>query len=377
MYILSILSGRQSRVRRCLYEFLDTVAASRGVPRPDPVGALQIWLSAHVKSRHQLFKISATTNFFASEISEQTLLAHGLPAVGMTPNLFVATQKVFQPHKWFKKQNEKPQRRTEHWESPVPGVYEYIPGRGWYLVATYKEHGADEITEIVPKDGGPVGAIVVNEKKETVPVTSPVPVRYSKVLKKYLLNPDYEIRKKYGVIENSRGRMVQVGFFRLDDGVAWVNCWDEEGEFIPGPYKLWCIDARTDRFRHMLRADDPEYQQSRSNSRAPSRANSSERETGSRRNSQESRSTQYRPGPGSTYDGSSVPSTRANSIKNLTPSGPTSKSGSQPSSRRNSFSRSQRSPRLPLDDVNANLREIAMQQAAKERSNRSIETRKL
>lgn len=290
----------------------------------------------------------------------------------MTPNLFVATQKVFQPHKWFKKQNEKPQRRTEHWESPVPGAYEYIPGRGWYLVATYKEQTDD----IASKDGGPVGGSADEKQRETVPVPSPVPVRYSKVLKKYLLNPDYEARKKYGVIENSRGRMVQVGFFQLDEKVSWVNCWDEEGEFIPGPYKLWCIDARTERFRHMLRADDPEYQRSHPNSRAPSRANSFEREAGSRRNSQESRSTQYRPGPGSTYDGPSVPSTRANSTKGLGSSNPTSKSGSQPSSRRNSLSRGQRSPRIPLDDVNANLRELAMQQAAKKQSSRSIESKK-
>jgi hypothetical protein len=291
----------------------------------------------------------------------------------MTPNLFVATQKVFQPRKWFKKQNDKPKRRTEHWESPVPGVYEYIPGRGWYLVATYKEPDA---TEIESKEGGPVGGAVSAKSKETVPVPSPVAVRYSKVLKKYLLNPEYEVRKRYGAIENSKGRMVQVGFFKLDDSVSWVNCWDEEGEFIPGPYKLWCIDKGNDRFRHMLRADDPDYQRSHSNSRAGSRANSFDRETNSRRNSQDSRSTQYRPGPGSTYDGPSVPSSRPGSIRNLTSSDPTSKSGSRVNSRRNSLTRGQRSPRILLDDANPMLRELAMSQAAKERSTRSIETTK-
>ncbi|KAF2438331.1 hypothetical protein P171DRAFT_158749 [Karstenula rhodostoma CBS 690.94] len=295
----------------------------------------------------------------------------------MTPNLFVATQKVFQPRKWFKKQIEKPQRRTEHWESPVPGVYEYIPGRGWYLVARDKEHGESDATEIASKEGGPVGGAVSRTPKETVPVSSPVPVRYSKVLKKYLLNPDYEVRKKHGTMENAKGRMVQGGFFQLDDGVAWVNCWDEEGEFIPGPYKLWCIDKGNDRFRHMLKADDPEYQRSHPNSRAGSRKNSLEREAGSRRNSQDSRSTQYRPGPGSTHDGPSVPSSRANSVRNFTPSDPTSKSGSRTNSRRNSPTRGSRSPRILLDDANPALRELAMSQAAKERSNRSIETTKV
>lgn len=294
----------------------------------------------------------------------------------MTPNLFIATQKVFQPHKWFKKQNERPKRRTEHWEEPVPGVYEYIPGRGWYLVATYKEHSDTESTLVDSKEGGPVGGNIEEKAKDTVQVPSPVPVRYSKVLKKYLLNPDYEKRKKYGVIENSRGRMVQVGFFQLDDGVAWVNCWDDEGEFIPGPYKLWCIDVHTDKFRHMMRGDDPDYQRSQSNSRVNSRANSFERDAGSRRNSQESRSTQYRTGPGSTLDGPSVPSTRANSIKGLTPSNPTSKSASQANSRRSSPTRGQRSPRILLDDANPKLRELAMQQAAKSRSSRSVEASK-
>lgn len=294
----------------------------------------------------------------------------------MTPNLFVATQKVFQPRKWFKKQNDKPQRRTERWESPLPGVYEYIPGRGWYLVATYEEHAESDAAGIASKDGGPVGGAVPAKHKETVPVSPPVPVRYSKVLKKYLLNPDYEVRKKYGTIENAKGRMVQVGFFKLDDGVAWVNCWDEEGEFIPGPYKLWCIDKHNDRFRHMLKADDPEYQRSHPSSRTASRANSVERDAGSRRNSQDSRSTRYRPGPGSTYDGPSVPSSRANSVRNFSTSDPASKSGSRVNSRRNSLTRGQRSPRILLDDANPALRELAMSQAAKDRSNRSIETTK-
>jgi len=281
----------------------------------------------------------------------------------MTPNLFVATQKVFQPHRWFKNRssNERPQRRTEHWESPIPGVYEYIPGRGWYLVATYKNGGTEKSAVETITEGGSVGS-VPDHLKETIKMTPPVPVRYSKVLKKYLLGPDYEMRKKYGTIEDYRGKSVQVGFFKLDDEVAWVNCWDEEGEFIPGPYKLWCIDARTNKFRHMLRGDDPEYQRSQSNSRAVSRANSPERPNpnGSRRSSQESRSTQYRP-TGSIRDGSSKASTRANSYVG-------SASTSQANSRRNSFTRGQRSPRIVLDEVGPALRKAALEQAVTDRA---------
>lgn len=279
----------------------------------------------------------------------------------MTPNLFVATQTLFSPHKWFKNQkSERPSRKTEHWESPIPGIYEYIPGRGWYLIATDKEPSAgvgsdapaaeDQATP-TPKDPNPNGL-----ERETIRMTQPVQVTYSKVLKRYLLAPDYEMRKKYGKIPDSQGKFYTAGFFRLDDGIAWVECWDDHGQFIPGPYKLWCLDQNTGKFRHMLKGDDPSYVRSRTNSF----------ETGlSRRRSQDSRSTQYRSGPGSTRDGPSVPSTRANSIKQLTPSAPTSHPGSQANSRRNS---PKRSPTIQLEEAKERLRAMAAEQAAAARS---------
>ncbi|KAF2252213.1 hypothetical protein BU26DRAFT_516886 [Trematosphaeria pertusa] len=287
----------------------------------------------------------------------------------MTPNLFLATQKVFSPHKWFKNSRvERPTRRTEHWDHPVPGVYEYIPGRGWYLVATLKDAPTD-LSE-VPPEGAPISPFQIKNSKEMIKMTPPVPVKYSKVLKRYLLAPDYEMRKKHGKIQDDRGKQVEVGFFQLDDGVAWVQAWDEEGEFIPGPYKLWCIDARTHQFRHMLKGDDPEYVRSHPNSRANSRTNSFEREPDERRRSrsQESRSTQYRTGPGSTRDGPSVPSSRATSIKGLTPSNPSSKPTSQANSRRTSPTRGQRSPGLRMEEAKAALREVAQERAAAEKA---------
>ncbi|PSN66014.1 hypothetical protein BS50DRAFT_404187 [Corynespora cassiicola Philippines] len=299
----------------------------------------------------------------------------------MTPNLFVATQTLFQPQKWFKSsRSERPKRKTEHWDSPVPGIYEHIPGRGWYLIATDKDTPAGHDGSKT-QDGGPVEAVDTEKPKvkEIVKMSPPVPVRYSKVLKRYLLAPDYEIRKKYGKIDDGRGKQIDVGFFRLDDGIAWVQCWDEEGEFIPGPYKLWCIDPGTKAFRHMLKGDDPNY--------VRSRANSFERggETTERRRSQDSRSTQYRSGPESLRDGASLPSTRANSraasransIRGLTPSNPTSnptsKPGSQANSRRNSPKRSQG---LPFEEARAALRK-AQQQAeaqARDRADSSAES---
>lgn len=280
----------------------------------------------------------------------------------MTPNLFVATQTLFSPHRWFKRQqSERPTRKTEHWDLPVPGYYEYIPGRGWYLVATDKDASSDVD---LATGGGPVGTLPMRptRPKDIIRIAQPVAVKYSKVLKRYLLDPDYRMRKRYGHIKDARGKSVQVGFFRLDDGIAWVQCWDEEGEFVPGPYKLWCVDTATNKFRHMLRKDDPDFVPSRANSRA----NSFERDSNTRRRSQDSRSTQYRAsGPATPRDGHTAPSSRANSVRGLTPSVPTSQPGSQANSRANSRRVSpQRSPSLPLEEAKAALRAMAQAQAA-------------
>jgi hypothetical protein len=280
----------------------------------------------------------------------------------MTPNLLVATQTLFSPHKWFKRQqSERPTRKTEHWDSPVPGHYEYIPGRGWYLVATDKDASSNVD---LATDGGPVGTLPMKstKSKDMIRMAQPVAVKYSKVLKRYLLDPDYRIRKRHGEIKDSRGRSVQVGFFRLDDGIAWVQCWDANGEFIPGPYKLWCVDAATEKFRHMLRKDDPDYAPSRANSRQ----NSFDRDPSTGRRSQDSRSTQYRAsGPATPRDGPTAPSSRANSIRGLTPSVPSSQPGSQANSRANSRRVSpQRSHSLPLEEAKAALRAMAKAQAA-------------
>ncbi|KAJ4323671.1 hypothetical protein N0V94_001730 [Neodidymelliopsis sp. IMI 364377] len=247
----------------------------------------------------------------------------------MSPNLFLATQKLFSPHKWFRdtKSQERSLRKTEHWaDGPIPGLYEYIPGRGWYLIATLKD-APNDIPETTA-EGGPVQAPQA-APKEYNKLDRPIQAHWSRVLKRYMLEHDYKARKKYGTIQNDRGKNVEVGFFRLDDGVAWVQCWDQEGTFIPGPYKLWCISERTGQFRHMKKGDDPKFVSSRSNSRNPS----FERDADSR--SQESRNTEFRVGAGSTKDGTSVPSTRPSSIR-MTPSHSTSNTHSQPASRRSS-----------------------------------------
>ena len=197
------------------------------------------------------------------------------------------------------------------------------------MVATLKEAPHD-ISEKA-SEGGPVQT-PQESPKEYERLALPISAHWSRVLKRYMLEDDYTARKKYGTIQNERGRNIEVGFFRLDDGVAWVQCWDQEGTFIPGPYKLWCISQRTGLFRPMLKGDDPKFAGSRINSRNPS----FERDPDSQ--SQDSHGMEFYVSAsraGSNRDGPSVPSTRPSSIR-MTPSHSTSTTHSQPASRRSS-----------------------------------------
>lgn len=186
---------------------------------------------------------------------------------------------------------------------------------------------------------------MTSHAKEYVKLDRPIPTHWSRVLKRYLLEPEYKVRKTNGTITNERGKNIDVGFFRLDDGVAWVQCWDEHGEFIPGPYKLWCIDGTTHTFRHMRKGDDPAFIKSRIN------AQDCDLDT----QSQDSRSTQFRSGPGGTP---SMPSSRANSIR-MSMSNTTSASVSRSHSRRNSPGRGNG---VPFEETRRELTRVAREQ---------------
>jgi hypothetical protein len=111
----------------------------------------------------------------------------------------------------------------------------------------------------------------------------------------------------------------------------------------------------------MLKGDDPKY--------VPSRQNSFDRdhvEQGGRGRSQDSRSTQFRSGPGSARDSASVPSSRANST--YTPSAPTSHSNSRANSRRSSPKRTPLSSPIPLELAKDRLKAMAAAQAAADKS---------
>lgn len=264
----------------------------------------------------------------------------------MTPNLLVATQKAFSPHKWFKpSKNEKPTKKEDRYEdrdSPIPGRYERVPGRGLYLIA--RLHDATDSTDAAKAAGGP-------HRKEYVKLDRPILVTYSKFLKRYLIDSEFRARKKRATIKNEHGNLVEVGFFKLDDGVTWVQCYDAEDQFVPcdsAGYKPWCIDARTQEFRHMVRRDDPNY--------VRSRQTSTERDVDS--HSQDSRSNLFRSGPGSSREGPSVPNSRPGSIRYPT-STTTSAYASQRPSRQNS---PQRNNSVALEEAKVALRRMAREQ---------------
>lgn len=169
----------------------------------------------------------------------------------MAPNLLVATQTIFSPHRWFHK--NRLERTVEQWHEPVPGTYEYNPSKAsWFLIET-------------EQDGK---------------LAEPQKIKYCQVLKRYMLQAEYIDRKCAGTITDKNGKPREAVFFRLDDTLAYVKAWDENGEFIPGPYERWCVDQESGKFRKMLKKDDPEWR-SRNNSVTPSRvhsrANSNER----------------------------------------------------------------------------------------------------
>lgn len=261
----------------------------------------------------------------------------------MAPNLLVATQKAFAPHKWFKSNKADLCRVVEEWTSPVPGQYESIPGRGWFLIATLKDESKPEENEKPTVKG--------SDGKKYILLEKPIPLKYSHALGRYFLEPEFEKRKKTVMIKDDKGKEVRAGFFRVDS-VAWVKCWDEHDTFIPGNangaagYQRWVWDAQINQFRHMLKRDDPNYIRSRRNSPARDADN----------RSQESVSTEFRSSrPGSIKNGFSVGSTRASSIR-YQPSTPTSNAPSQRPSRQSS---PKRSDSIPLEEAKAALRRLA------------------
>ncbi|KAL5355801.1 hypothetical protein BJX96DRAFT_141882 [Aspergillus floccosus] len=146
----------------------------------------------------------------------------------MSPNLFLCLRTVLCPTYWFQRGERihGSLQKEEHWESPVPGIYKYIPGRGWHLIY---------------KDG--------NEYEEKVPV----PLVYCRILHRYMFEYEMEDRCRWhSVVLHEGAKPEQLLFFQLDDEDCWVAGWDRKGRFIPGPYQKWRFDPATNSMRRIL-----------------------------------------------------------------------------------------------------------------------------
>ncbi|KKK15847.1 hypothetical protein P175DRAFT_0528429 [Aspergillus ochraceoroseus IBT 24754] len=146
----------------------------------------------------------------------------------MAPNLFLCMRNAFCPTYWFQR-GERIQgsiHKEERWQSPVPGIYKYIPGRGWHLIY---------------KDG--------SEHDEKVPI----PLVYCRILHRYMFEHEMEERcHLHTVTLQDGGSPEELMFFLLDDGDTYVAGWDSKGKFIPGPYQKWYLDAETNTMRRVI-----------------------------------------------------------------------------------------------------------------------------
>ena len=54
----------------------------------------------------------------------------------MAPNLFLCLRTLCCPTYWFQHGDrvDGDANREQHWETPVPGTYKFLPGRGWHLI---------------------------------------------------------------------------------------------------------------------------------------------------------------------------------------------------------------------------------------------------
>lgn len=136
----------------------------------------------------------------------------------MAPNLFLCLRTFFCPTYWFQRGEriDASLNREQHWNSPVPGTYKFLPGRGWHLIQ---------------RDG--------NDHCEK----PPTPLVYCRVLHRYMFESELEERCRWVSAPLHKGGSHEpLQFLLLDDGVTWIAAWDAKGHFIPGPYPKWWLD---------------------------------------------------------------------------------------------------------------------------------------
>ncbi|KAJ5851877.1 uncharacterized protein N7529_011262 [Penicillium soppii] len=134
----------------------------------------------------------------------------------MAPNLFLCARTIFCPVYWFQMGDRDSNLKEQHWQSPVPGTYRFLPGRGWHLIH---------------RDG--------HENEEKIPAA----LVYCRILHRYMFESELEDRCRWFDAPLHKGaRPEKLRFFLLDDGIHWVAGWDAQGNFIPGPYPKWWLE---------------------------------------------------------------------------------------------------------------------------------------
>lgn len=155
---------------------------------------------------------------------------------------------------------------TEHWNSPVPGYYAYVSGKGWYLVSRDSEiGGGNGVFFRQPSEGtlsrksSRSASSRHSEDNDAAPTalspSTPEPVVYSHILHKHILARDFKARLRWdrAVRPSSiRGKSERLGFFQLDDGFSWVIAYDKNGMEDREPNKsLWVLETGKDKEKKM------------------------------------------------------------------------------------------------------------------------------
>lgn len=200
----------------------------------------------------------------------------------MAPNLFILARNIFHP-KYLLRHGRKDRikikgsiSREEHWDAPVPGTYKYTPGQGWFLIRRDDDTEQASVGSHTQIDSS---CSDISSTLGSTQQSLPEPVVYNSILHRYILVSDLKRRVRRCEIpvacniaastsSNSEKtkqkptaatttatttRMQAFWFLRLDDGKTWVAAWDDNDNFLPGPYLKWRYDKKKKEMK--LRAD--------------------------------------------------------------------------------------------------------------------------
>lgn len=174
------------------------------------------------------------------------------------------------PSTWLSKNKKKseqdsfvagqPLARTEHWKSPVPGVYRHKPGVGWFLIQLDSNPSEPEQPDrVIYCEPLRRGMLETEYKRRTMKAKLP------KDCTPAASRSGSPSRKPKASAPNSRRgsreeqAQPEVNFVRHDDGVSWLNDKDAAGKPTKGPWQRFCLDKKTGEMRVMLKIDDPSY----------------------------------------------------------------------------------------------------------------------